>query len=102
MADPICVSFKSTKERFCLGCSPEAAFILTIAACTVHEERPDPRQATATAEQQRWAWVDPLNVNAPQLFMSLLYSPVPRATTEDEVDCELGQGRLADKTFPRR
>ena len=30
-------------------------FILSIAACKVHEERPDPRRATATLDQQRCA-----------------------------------------------
>ena len=28
-------------------------FILSIAACKVHQERPDPRRATATLDQQR-------------------------------------------------
>lgn len=34
---------------------PEQHFILSIAACKVHEERPDPRAATATLDQQRRA-----------------------------------------------
>lgn len=30
-------------------------FILSIASCRVHEERPDPRRATATLDQQRYS-----------------------------------------------
>jgi hypothetical protein len=39
-------------------------FILTIALCRVHEERPDPRRATATISQQRWDSISVLRIPA--------------------------------------
>jgi hypothetical protein len=35
------------------GHAGQEAFILSIASCIVHEERPDPTALTATLEQQR-------------------------------------------------
>ena len=40
-----------------LPCRPEAAFILAIAACKVHQEKPDPSDRSISVEAQRWGWL---------------------------------------------
>ena len=44
-------------RRLAAAAARPERFILSIAACKVHEERPDPRRATATLNQQRCAHV---------------------------------------------
>lgn len=44
-------------RRLAAAAAHPERFILSIAACKVHEERPDPRRATATLDQQRCAYI---------------------------------------------
>lgn len=62
-------------------------FILSIAACKVHQERPDPRRATATLDQQRC--VPLLLISSPLCKAAVHWPPyAARPHARDRETCE--------------